>query len=52
MKLGVSPDRIYTDKGFTNQALAAVHNSDTLIVPKLNCLARPLPDARQVADAL
>ena len=42
MKLGVSSDRIYLDKGLTgsnrqrpglDQALAAVRSGDTLVVP-------------------
>jgi DNA invertase Pin-like site-specific DNA recombinase len=61
VKLGVSPDRIYLDKGLTgsnrqrpglDQALAAVRSGDTLVVPKLDRLARSVPDARQIADAL
>lgn len=61
MKLGVSPERIYTDKGLTgssrqrpglDQALAAVCRGDTLVVPKLDRLARSVPDAREIADAL
>ena len=61
VKLGVSPDRIYLDKGLTgsnrqrpglDQALAAVRNGDTLVVPKLDRLARSVPDAREIADAL
>lgn len=61
MKLGVSPERIYTDKGLTGsnqqrpglaQALAAVRRGDALVVPKLDRLARSLPDAREIADAL
>ncbi|EFA4879918.1 recombinase family protein [Escherichia coli] len=61
MKLGVSPERIYTDKGLTgsnrqrpglDQALAAVRRGDTLVVPKLDRLARSVPDAREIADAL
>ena len=61
MKLGVSPERIYTDKGLTgsnrqrpglDQALAAVRRGDTLVVPKLERLARSVPDAREIADAL
>ena len=53
MKLGVAADRIYTDKGFTgtnrnrpglDQALAAVRSGDTLVVPKLDRLARSVPD--------
>ncbi|ACR70554.1 recombinase family protein [Edwardsiella ictaluri] len=60
-KLGVSPDRIYTDKGLTgsnrqrpglDQALAAVRSGDTLVVPKLDRLARSVADAREIADAL
>jgi DNA invertase Pin-like site-specific DNA recombinase len=59
--LGVAPERIYTDRGLTgttrarpglDQALAAVRASDTLVVPKLDRLARSVPDARQIADAL
>ncbi|ELV7528810.1 recombinase family protein [Edwardsiella ictaluri] len=60
-KLGVSPDRIYTDKGLTgsnrqrpglDQALAAVRSGDTLVVPKLDRLARSVADAREIADTL
>ena len=60
-KLGVAQDRIYTDKGLTgttrarpglDQALAAVREGDTLVVPKLDRLARSVPDARQIADTL
>lgn len=59
--LGVKPDRIYTDRGFTgrtrarpglDQALAAVRAGDTLVVPKLDRLARSVPDARDIADTL
>lgn len=59
--LGVSPDRIYTDRGLTgtsrerpglDQALAAVRAGDTLVVPKLDRLARSVPDARDIADSL
>lgn len=61
LKLGVAADRIYTDKGFTgtnrdrpglDQALAAVRNGDTLVVPKLARLARSVPDARAIGDSL
>lgn len=61
VKLGVSPERIYTDKGLTgsnrqrpglDQALAAVRRGDTLVVPKLDRLARSVPDAREIAEAL
>ena len=59
--LGVSPERIYTDHGLTgtnrarpglDQALAAVRAGDTLVVPKLDRLARSVPDARTIADTL
>lgn len=61
VKLDVSPDRIYIDKGLTgsnrqrpglDQVLTAVRSGDTLVVPKLDRLARSVPDARQIADAL
>lgn len=61
VRLGVSPDKIYIDKGLTgsnrqrpglDQALAAVRHGDTLVVPKLDRLARSVPDAYQIADAL
>ena len=60
-QLGVAADRIYTDHGLTgtnrsqpglDQALAAVRTGDTLVVPKLDWLARSVPDARFIADAL
>ena len=59
--LGVAPERIYTDKGLTgtnrarpglDQAMAAVRKGDTLVVPKLDRLARSVPDARHIADQL
>jgi len=59
--LGVPADRIYLDKGLTgtsrarpglDQALAAVRSGDTLVVPKLDRLARSVPDARQIGDSL
>ena len=59
--LGVAADRIYTDHGFTgtkrarpglDQALAALRDGDTLVVPKLDRLARSVPDARTIADSL
>ena len=61
IELGVDPKRIYTDHGLTgtnrlrpglDQALAAVRGGDTLVVPKLDRLARSVPDARHIADAL
>ncbi|WP_366658519.1 recombinase family protein [Fodinicurvata sp. EGI_FJ10296] len=59
--LGVTDARIYTDHGLTgtnrtrpglSQALAAVREGDTLVVPKLDRLARSVPDARAIADEL
>ena len=59
--LGVAEDLIYTDQGLTgtnrarpglDQALAAVRDGDTLVVPKLDRLARSFPDARTIADQL
>ena len=59
--LGVASDRIYLDHGLTgtnrnrpglNQALAAVRSGDTLVVPKLDRLARSVPDARAIGDSL
>src|SRR5260370_775380 len=61
VELGVAPDRIYTDRGLTgtnrsrpglDQALAAVRRGDTLVVPKLDRLARSVPDARDIGDDL
>jgi DNA invertase Pin-like site-specific DNA recombinase len=61
IELGVAPDRIYIDRGMTgtsrvrpglDQALAAVRAGDTLVVPKLDRLARSVPDARDIADTL
>jgi len=59
--LGVAPERIYVDHGLTDttrarpglrEALAACHDGDTLVVTKLDRLARSLPDARDIADEL
>ena len=61
LALGLAEDRIYTDHGLTgttharpglDQALAAVRAGDTLVVPKLDRLARAVPDARAIADRL
>ena len=61
LALGVAEDRIYVDHGLTgsnrarpglDQALAAVRNGDTLVVTKLDRLARSVPDARAIADQL
>jgi len=59
--LGVAPDRIYTDHRLTgpnrarpglDQAIAAVREGDTFVVPKLDRLARSVPDSRAIADQL
>jgi DNA invertase Pin-like site-specific DNA recombinase len=59
--LGVVGERIYLDRGLTgthrrrpglDQALAAVRSGDTLVVPKLDRLARSVPDARDIGDSL
>jgi DNA invertase Pin-like site-specific DNA recombinase len=59
--LDVAEDRIYLDHGLTgrnrsrpglNSALAAVREGDTLVVPKLDRLARSVPDARAIGDSL
>ena len=59
--LGVAEDCIYTDHGLTgtnrarpglDQAIAAVRDGDTFVVPKLDRLARSVPDARTIADQL
>lgn len=61
MELGVVEDRTYTDHGLTgtnrarpglDQALAAVREGDTLVVPKLDRLAQSVPDAHAIADQL
>ena len=61
LDLGVAEDRIYTDHGLTGtnrerpglaQALAAVRDGDTFVVPKLDRLARSVPDARAIAAEL
>ena len=59
--LGVSPARIYVDHGLTDptrdrpglrEAMAACREGDTLVVTKLDRLARSLPDARAIAAEL
>ena len=61
LELGVDAKRIYVDHGLTgtnrarpglDQALAAVRSGDTFVVPKLDRLARSVPDARHIADEL
>ena len=59
--LGVDPARLYVDHGLTGtnrarpglrEALAACRAGDTLVVTKLDRLARSVPDARTIADEL
>jgi DNA invertase Pin-like site-specific DNA recombinase len=59
--LGVPDERVYLDHGMTgtnrdrpglDQALAALRAGDTLVVPKLDRLARSVPDARTIGDSL
>jgi DNA invertase Pin-like site-specific DNA recombinase len=61
LQLGVGDERLYLDHGMTGrnrrrpgleQALAAVREGDTLVVPKLDRLARSVPDARAIGDSL
>jgi len=60
-ELGVADDRVYLDHGLTgtnrqrpglDQALVAVREVDTLVVPKLDRPARSVPDAREIGDSL
>jgi len=59
--LGVPADRVYVDHGLTGtnrdrpglrEALAACRAGDTLVVTKLDRLARSLPDARDIVEEL
>ncbi len=59
--LGVEPGRIYVDHGLTGtnrdrpglrEALAACRSGDTLVVTKLDRLARSLTDARNIVEEL
>ena len=61
LRLGVDDVNIYVDHGMTGanrarpglrEALAAVRAGDTLVVTKLDRLARSLRDAREIADEL
>lgn len=61
MALGVEERNIHVDHGLTGtnrarpglrEALAACREGDTLVVSKLDRLARSLPDARDIADEL
>src|SRR5579864_1319416 len=60
-ELGITEKRIYLDHGLTgtnrkrpglDESLAAVREGDTLVVPKLDRLARSVPDARDIGDSL
>jgi DNA invertase Pin-like site-specific DNA recombinase len=60
-ELGVAEERVYLDHGLTGRnrsrpglknALAALREGDTLVVPKLDRLARSVPDARAIGDSL
>ena len=57
----MADDRVYLDHGLTGrnrsrpgltQALTALREGDTLVVPKLDRLARSVPDARAIGDSL
>ena len=59
--LGVGPERIYVDHGLSGtnrdrpglrEAMAACRAGDTLVVAKLDRLARSVPDARDIVDEL
>ena len=59
--LGVEEKRVYVDHGLTGtnrerpglrEALAACREGDTLVVTKLDRLARSVPDARDIVDEL
>ncbi|MET0978135.1 MAG: recombinase family protein [Paeniglutamicibacter terrestris] len=61
LTLGVSPEKTFTDQGLTGanrarpglgQALAACRGGDTLVVTKLDRLARSLRDAKDIVDEL
>ncbi|MUK02233.1 helix-turn-helix domain-containing protein [Vibrio cholerae] len=61
MALGVEAENIHVDHGFTGtnrarpgrgEALASCRRGDTLVVTKLDRLARSLLDAREIADEL
>jgi DNA invertase Pin-like site-specific DNA recombinase len=60
-RLGVAAERIYVDHGPTGakrerpglrEALAACRGEDSLVVAKLDRLARSVPDAHSIADEL
>lgn len=60
-ELGVDPERTYTDRGLRGtshdrpalrEALAACRAGDTLVVTRLERLARSLPDAQKILSEL
>ena len=60
-ELGVGDERVYLDHRMTRrnrrrpgleQAIAAVRAGDPLVFPKLDRLARSVPDARAIGDSL
>ncbi len=61
MASGVPPEKIFTDQGLTgtnrarpglSEAMAACRAGDTLVVTKLDRLARSLRDAKDIVDEL
>lgn len=61
LSLGIPAERIFTDQGLTGtnrarpglgQALAVCRGGDTLVVTKLDRLARSLRDAKDIVDEL
>ena len=59
--LGVDPEHIHLDRAYSgttrarpglDKALVAVRAGDTLVVPKLDRLARSVRDAREIGDSL
>jgi DNA invertase Pin-like site-specific DNA recombinase len=61
LALGVTSEKTFTDQGLTaanrarpglREALAACRDGDTLVVTKLNRLARSLRDAKDIVDEL
>lgn len=60
-RLGVDPERIYTDKGYTGrnrerpglrEAIAAVRSGDQLVIAKMDRLGRSARDLHAIADEL
>ncbi len=60
LELGVGAEQIHLDRAYSgtnrarpgpDQALAAVRAGDPLVVPKLDRLARSVPDARHIGDS-